>query len=96
MLVPRLVRRRLCSSCERLGRRAAAVRARARACSGAFRGRGAGATAGIAGDAGETGVLVNSANFLETGTFWDMQHCEPEDGESADLAELAAEAAKRR
>jgi hypothetical protein len=48
------------------------------------------ALSGIAGDAGETGVLVNSANFLETGTFWDMQRCEPEDGESADKTQLAA------
>ena len=48
------------------------------------------ALSGIAGDAGETGVLVNSANFLETGTFWDMQHCEPEDGESADKTQYAA------
>ena len=48
------------------------------------------ALSGIAGDAGETGVLVNSANFLETGTFWDMRHCEPEDGESADRTQHAA------
>ena len=26
--------------------------------------------------------LVNSANFLETGTFWDMRHCEPADAEA--------------
>ncbi len=48
------------------------------------------ALSGIAGDEGSTGVLVNSANFLETGTFWDMEHCEPEDGESADKTQLAA------
>jgi len=48
------------------------------------------ALSGIAGDAGETGVAVNSANFLETGTFWDMQHCDPEDGESADKTQLGA------
>ncbi|WP_372728037.1 hypothetical protein [Nocardioides sp.] len=36
------------------------------------------ALSGIAGDAGSTGVAVNSANFAETGTFWDMRHCEPE------------------
>ena len=35
------------------------------------------ALAGVAGDAGTTGETVNSANFLETGTFWDMKHCEP-------------------
>ena len=48
------------------------------------------ALSGIAGDAGETGVLVNGANFLETGTFWDMEHCEPADGESADKTQYAA------
>ncbi|WP_203336458.1 hypothetical protein [Nocardioides limicola] len=42
------------------------------------------ALAGVAGDAGEVGVAVNVANFLETGTFWDMRHCNPADGESAD------------
>lgn len=48
------------------------------------------ALSGITGDAGETGVLVNGANFLETGTFWDMEHCEPADGESADKTQYAA------
>jgi hypothetical protein len=48
------------------------------------------ALSGITGDSGETGVLVNGANFLETGTFWDMQHCEPADGESADKTQYAA------
>ena len=33
------------------------------------------ALSGVAGDAGETGVVVNSANFLETGSFWKMQTC---------------------
>ncbi len=47
------------------------------------------ALAGVAGDAGSTGVAVNSANFLETGTFWDMKHCEPADGESSDRTQLA-------
>ncbi len=47
------------------------------------------ALAGVAGDAGSTGVIVNGANFLETGTFWDMKHCEPEDGESADNPQYA-------
>ncbi|GAA1510395.1 hypothetical protein [Nocardioides humi] len=46
------------------------------------------ALAGVAGDAGETGVLVNTANFLETGTFWAMEHCDPVDGESADNPQL--------
>ncbi len=48
------------------------------------------ALSGVAGDAGETGVAVNGANFLETGTFWDMRHCEPDDGESADKTQHAA------
>jgi hypothetical protein len=47
------------------------------------------ALSGVAGDAGEVGVAVNTANFLETGTFWSMQHCEPADGESADNPQLA-------
>ncbi|WP_107705383.1 amidohydrolase family protein [Nocardioides allogilvus] len=47
------------------------------------------ALSGIAGDPGETGVVVNAANFLETGTFWDMRHCSPADGESADRTQLA-------
>ena len=32
------------------------------------------ALSGVAGDEGATGSLVNTANFLETGSFWDMQH----------------------
>ncbi|GAA2139273.1 hypothetical protein GCM10009844_07970 [Nocardioides koreensis] len=48
------------------------------------------ALSGIAGDAGETGVAVNSANFLETGTFWDMRHCEPADPAAHDHNQLAA------
>jgi hypothetical protein len=48
------------------------------------------ALSGIAGDAGATGQLVNGANFLETGTYWDMRHCEPEDGESSDKEQFAA------
>jgi hypothetical protein len=46
------------------------------------------ALAGVAGDAGAIGPLVNAANFLETGTFWAMEHCEPADGESADNAQI--------
>ncbi len=30
---------------------------------------------GVAGDAGTTGVLVNSGNKIETGKYWDMQTC---------------------
>jgi hypothetical protein len=33
------------------------------------------ALSGITGDAGETGVLVNSANFNETQSFWQMEKC---------------------
>lgn len=47
------------------------------------------ALSGIAGDNGATGVAINAANFLETGSFWDMQHCSPADGESADRPQLA-------
>jgi hypothetical protein len=47
------------------------------------------ALAGVAGDNGATGVVVNGANFLETGTFWDMRHCEPADGESSDHSQVA-------
>ncbi len=47
------------------------------------------ALTGVAGDEGQTGVAVNAANFLETGSFWDMRHCEPADGESADKTQLA-------
>jgi len=47
------------------------------------------ALSGVAGDQGETGVIVNGANFLETGSFWDMRHCEPKDGESHDNNQVA-------
>jgi hypothetical protein len=33
------------------------------------------ALSGVAGDEGQTGVAVNSANFLETGSFWGMKTC---------------------
>jgi microsomal dipeptidase-like Zn-dependent dipeptidase len=33
------------------------------------------ALAGVAGDANETGVVINSANFFETGKFWQMETC---------------------
>ncbi len=48
------------------------------------------ALAGVAGDTGEVGTLVNAANFLETGSFWDMRHCEPADGESHDKNQVSA------
>lgn len=48
------------------------------------------ALSGVAGDTGQVGAAVNSANFLETGSYWDMQHCAPPDGESHDKNQLAA------
>ena len=48
------------------------------------------ALSGVAGDEGEVGMLVNGANFLETGSFWRMQHCEPADGESHDKNQMGA------
>ena len=33
------------------------------------------ALTGVAGDGGTTGVIVNGANFLATGTFWDLESC---------------------
>jgi hypothetical protein len=40
------------------------------------------ALAGVAGDSGETGVVVNSGNRYETGKYWEMQACEgPKDEE---------------
>jgi hypothetical protein len=47
------------------------------------------ALAGVAGDAGPTGVVINGANFLETGTFWDMETCDPADTEDADNPQVA-------
>jgi hypothetical protein len=48
------------------------------------------ALSGIAGDEGQTGVAVNSANFRETNSFWDMRHCEPADPAVHDRNQLAA------
>lgn len=47
------------------------------------------ALSGVAGDNGAVGTAVNAANFLETGSFWSMEHCEPADGESHDKDQLA-------
>ena len=33
------------------------------------------ALGGVAGDSGNTGVVVNGGNLLATGHFWRMQHC---------------------
>jgi hypothetical protein len=48
------------------------------------------ALAGVAGDNGEVGVAVNSANFRETNSFWDMRHCEPEHPDAHDKNQIAA------
>jgi microsomal dipeptidase-like Zn-dependent dipeptidase len=48
------------------------------------------ALAGVAGDNGAVGTAVNAANFLETGSFWDMRHCDPADGETHDRDQVAA------
>ncbi|WP_182524899.1 hypothetical protein [Nocardioides dongkuii] len=47
------------------------------------------ALSGVAGDTGAIGPVVNLGNFLETGSFWDMKHCEPADGESHDNNQAA-------
>jgi hypothetical protein len=47
------------------------------------------ALSGVAGDEGAIGPVVNLGNFLETGSFWDMKHCEPADGESHDNNQIA-------
>ncbi len=47
------------------------------------------ALAGVAGDAGPTGIAINGANFLETGTFWDMETCDPPDTEDSDRPQVA-------
>jgi hypothetical protein len=48
------------------------------------------ALSGVAGDEGQTGLLVNSANFLETGSYWDMEHCDPQDDQVHDKDQYAA------
>lgn len=47
------------------------------------------ALGGVAGDAGPTGIVINGANFLETGTFWDMETCDPADTVDADNPQVA-------
>jgi hypothetical protein len=34
------------------------------------------ALAGVAGDSGDTGLVVNSGNRYDTGRFWQLQHCD--------------------
>ncbi|HET6654182.1 MAG TPA: hypothetical protein VFH10_16210 [Nocardioides sp.] len=48
------------------------------------------ALSGVAGDEGSTGLLVNAANFLETGSYWAMQHCEPATPGTHDKAQPTA------
>jgi hypothetical protein len=45
------------------------------------------ALAGVAGDNGTTGVAVNGGNKIETGKFWQMQHC---DGDNHDRSQPTA------
>ena len=47
------------------------------------------ALGGVAGDGGPTGIAINGANFLETGTFWDMKTCTPADTEDSDRPQVA-------
>ena len=47
------------------------------------------ALGGIAGDEGPTGIAINGANFLETGTFWDMTTCARPTTEDSDRTQLA-------
>ncbi|HWH32299.1 MAG TPA: hypothetical protein VNU01_06470 [Egibacteraceae bacterium] len=42
------------------------------------------ALAGVAGDAGSTGIVVNNGNFIETGKFWQMETCTEADGHAHD------------
>lgn len=37
------------------------------------------ALTGVAGDAGETGVIVNHGNVVETGRYWQMEPCDADD-----------------
>ncbi len=48
------------------------------------------ALSGVAGDEGSTGVLVNGANQLETGSAWRMQTCNPNDPEIHDRDQTLA------
>ena len=48
------------------------------------------ALAGVAGDTGSAAPLINAANFLETGSFWDMRKCpDGSDPEVHDKDQLA-------
>ena len=47
------------------------------------------ALAGVAGDTGTAAPLINAANFLETGSFWDMRKCTDPDPEVSDRTQLS-------
>ena len=47
------------------------------------------ALGGVAGDEGPTGVVINGANFLETGSFWDMRTCTPPTTVDKDRTQVA-------
>ena len=46
------------------------------------------AIAGVTGDGGTTGPVVNTGNFFETGSWWQMEPCTEEDGESTDHTQM--------
>ncbi len=48
------------------------------------------ALSGVAGDEGTTGILVNAANLLETGSAWRMRTCAPNGTEERDKNQLLA------
>lgn len=48
------------------------------------------ALSGVTGDSGETGAIVNNAQFNETKSYWDMRHCEPEHPDAHDKNQYAA------
>src|SRR6202008_2342853 len=37
------------------------------------------ALAGVAGDGGTTGTVVNEGNFAATGHHWDLEHCDDQE-----------------
>ncbi len=44
------------------------------------------ALTGVAGDGGTLGTVINGANFLQTGTFWDLQPCaDPENSDHSPM-----------
>ena len=49
------------------------------------------ALAGVAGDSGQTGVAVNTANKYETGKFWQMDTCSDDQPEVNDREQITAD-----